>query len=139
MAYTDEGHLITSQLYFPDAVSEAVYRTESYAARGPHPVTNDADGIFPGDTPDGSQIGSVTETADGYTISLTVGVGPDSGGSRGLSGRGQPFLKPHTPVYRIPASQLPPSCPPHRYRHSRECPAASAADGIQRGGSVRSC
>ena len=89
MAYTDEGHLITSQLYFPDAVSEAVYRTESYAPRGPHPVTNDADGIFPGDAPDGSQIGSVTETADGYMISLTVGVGPDSGGSRGLSGRGR--------------------------------------------------
>ena len=101
MAYTDEGHLITSQLYFPDAVSEAVYRTESYAPRGPHPVTNDADGIFPGDTPDGSQIGSVTETADGYTISLTVGVGPDSGGSRGFIRPRQPFLKPHTPVYPV--------------------------------------
>ena len=89
MAYTDERHLITSQLYFPDAVSEAVYRTEPYAARGPHPVTNDGDGIFPGDTPGDSQIGHITENDEGYTVSLTVGVGPGSGDTPGLSGRGR--------------------------------------------------
>ena len=78
MAYTDEGRLITSQLYFPDAISEAVYRTEPYAARGPHPVTNDDDGIFPGDTADSSQIGRLTENGEGYMVSLTVGVTPGS-------------------------------------------------------------
>lgn len=89
MAYTDDQHLITSQLYFPDAVSEAVYQAGPYAARGPHPVSNDADGIFPGDSPESSQIGQVTETADGYAISLTVGVGPGSGGAPGEFGRGR--------------------------------------------------
>ncbi len=79
MAYTDEGHLVTSQMYFPDTVSEAVYQTEPYAARGPHPVTNDDDGIFPGDTVDSSLIGHVTENGEGYTISLSVGVTPGSG------------------------------------------------------------
>ncbi len=78
MAQTDEGHLVTSQLYFPDAVSEAVYQTEPYAARGAHPVTNDDNGIFPGDTVDSLLIGHVTESAEGYMISLTVGVTPGS-------------------------------------------------------------
>lgn len=89
MAYTNEGRLITSQLYFPDAVSEAVYRTEPYAARGPHPVTNDDDGIFPGDAPAGSQVGRVTENGEGYQVSLTVGVAPDSGVTPGSRGRGR--------------------------------------------------
>ncbi len=79
MAYTDEVHLVTSQFYFPDAVSEAVYQTEPYAARGPHPVTNDDDGIFPGDTVDNSLIGHVTENGEGYIISLSVVVTPGSG------------------------------------------------------------
>lgn len=78
MAYTDEGHLVTSQLYFPDDVSEAVYQTEPYATRGPHPVTNAADGIFPGDTVGSSLIGQVTENGNGYMISLSVGVTPGS-------------------------------------------------------------
>ena len=76
MAYTDRGRLVTSQLYFPDAVSEAVYRTEPYDARGPHRVTNDDDGIFPGDTAGSSLIGEVAEHGDGYMVSLTVGVRP---------------------------------------------------------------
>ena len=78
MAYTDEEHLVTSQFYFPDAISEAVYQTVPYAARGPHPVTNDDDGIFPGDTVDNSLIGRVTENGEGYMISLSVGVTPGS-------------------------------------------------------------
>ena len=78
MAYTDERHLVTSQLYFPDTVSEAVYQTAPYAARGLHPVTNDDDGIFPGDTVDSSLIGHVAENGEGYMISLSVGVAPGS-------------------------------------------------------------
>ena len=83
MAYTDEGHLVTSQLYFPDTVSEAVYRTEPYAARGPLPVTNNDDGIFPGDTVDSLLIGQVTENGEGFMISLTVGVTHGSGQASG--------------------------------------------------------
>ena len=76
MAYTDERRLVTSQLYFPDAISKAVYRTEPYAARGPHRVTNDDDGIFPGDSVGSTLIGHVTEHGEGYMVSLTVGVTP---------------------------------------------------------------
>ena len=90
MAYTDEGHLVTAQFYFPDAVSEAVYQTEPYVARGPHPVTNDEDGIFPGDTVDSSLIGQVTENGEGYMISLSVGV---TSGSR-------PAANERFPVHR---------------------------------------
>ena len=79
MAYTDERHLVTSQLYFPDTVSEAVYQTEPYAVRGLHPVTSDDDGIFPGDKVDSSLIGHVTENGEGYMISLSVGVTSGSG------------------------------------------------------------
>ena len=79
MAYTDERHLVTSQLYFPDTVSEAVYQTEPYTVRGRYPVTNDDDGIFPGDTVDSSLIGHVTEKGEGYTISLSIGVTSGSG------------------------------------------------------------
>ena len=88
MAYTDEGRLVTSQLYFPDAVSEAVYQTEPYASRGPHPVTNADDGIFPGDLEDNTIVGQVTENREGYKVSLTVGVAPWSapGGSDRLPG-----------------------------------------------------
>ena len=78
MAYTNEEHLVTSQFYFPDSVSEAVYQTEPYAARGPQPVTNDDDDIFPGDTVDSSVIGHVTKNGEGYMISLSVGVTPGS-------------------------------------------------------------
>ena len=91
MAYTDEGRLVTSQLYFPDAVSEAVYQTEPYAARGPHRVTNDDDGIIPGDRAGNSLIGDVTANGGGYTISLSVGVTPGarSAGNEGFpAGRG---------------------------------------------------
>ena len=90
MAYTGEGHLVTSQLYFPDAVSEAVYQTEPYAARGPHPVTNDDDGIIPGDTAGSSLIGHVTANSDGYTISLSVGVTP---GARPAGNEGFPVRR----------------------------------------------
>ena len=88
-AYTDEGRLVTSQLYFPDAISEAVYQTEPYASRGRHPIANADDGIFPGDAVDNSLVGKVTENGEGYMVSLTVGVtlGSDPAGSDRLPGR----------------------------------------------------
>lgn len=38
----------TGQLYFEDAISDAVYRADLYAARGPRDTTNAEDGIFAG-------------------------------------------------------------------------------------------
>jgi len=44
--HIDDTTVATSQLYFPDDVSAAVYGEAPYDARGPKPVANDDDGIF---------------------------------------------------------------------------------------------
>ncbi len=69
-AYTDERSFITSQLYFPDEATDAVYTAEPYAARGARRTTNANDGIFRADL-----LAQVTPDAGGYVASLTVGVG----------------------------------------------------------------
>ena len=69
-AYTDERSFITSQLYFPDETTDAVFTAEPYASRGPRRTTNANDGIFSADL-----LAHVTPSADGYVASLTVGVG----------------------------------------------------------------
>ena len=69
-AYTDERSFITSQLYFPDQATDAVYTAEPYAARGARRTTNANDGIFRADL-----LARVTPDAGGYLASLTVGVG----------------------------------------------------------------
>lgn len=69
-AYTDERSFITSQLYFPDEATDAVFAAEPYASRGPRRTTNANDGIFSADL-----LAQVTSDADGYVASLTVGVG----------------------------------------------------------------
>jgi protocatechuate 3,4-dioxygenase beta subunit len=40
-----ESALLTTQLYFPESVTDAVYATEPYAARGPRSTTNASDGV----------------------------------------------------------------------------------------------
>ncbi len=64
----------TGQLFFSDRVSDAVYRTAPYAARGSRGGTNASDGIF-------SQGGSASTlklakraTARGYSGAITLGV-----------------------------------------------------------------
>ena len=69
-AYTDERSFITSQLYFPDETTDAVFTAEPYAARGARRTTNANDGIFRADL-----LAQVTPDAGGYVASLTVGVG----------------------------------------------------------------
>ena len=69
-AYTDERSFITSQLYFPDEATDAVFTGEPYASRGPRRTTNANDGIFSADL-----LARVTSDAGGHTASLTVGVG----------------------------------------------------------------
>lgn len=73
MVHAEDRRLVTSQLYFPANVSDAVLQTEPYASRGPSPTPNDSDRIFR-DAPD--LLGQVTPTADGYAVSLTIGVAP---------------------------------------------------------------
>ena len=69
-AYTSEQSFITSQLYFPDATTDAVHLAEPYSTRNPRGTTNANDRLFSSDS-----LGRVTPTSDGYVVSLTVGVG----------------------------------------------------------------
>ena len=73
-AYTDEETFVTSQMYFPDDVSDTVFLAEAYAARGPRRVTNANDGLLDGVSDDGALMGVVTQDGDGYVVALTIGV-----------------------------------------------------------------
>ena len=73
-AYTEERRLVTSQMYFPDDVTDTVYTAEPYSARGLHRTTNERDRIFNGDTSNRALLGRVTQDGEGYLVSLTIGV-----------------------------------------------------------------
>lgn len=71
--HVDARTYVTSQLYFDDAVSAAVYATGVYATRGQKPTSNAADGVL-----DRADLPALlaTTTADGgaYRAALTVGI-----------------------------------------------------------------
>ena len=73
-AFTSEGRLIASQLYFPDEVSDAVFESEPYSARGPRGTRNTNDSVGRDDADQQALMGQLTENGDGYVVSLTVGV-----------------------------------------------------------------
>ena len=73
-AFTSEGRLIASQLYFPDEVSDDVFESEPYSARGPRGTRNTNDSVGRNDTALQALTGKLTSTGDGYVVSLTVGV-----------------------------------------------------------------
>ena len=73
-AYTDERTFVTSQMYFPDDVSDAVFLAEPYAARGPRGTTNANDWLLNGVPASEILMGAVTQNGDGYAVSLTIGV-----------------------------------------------------------------
>ena len=68
-AYTSEQQFITSQLYFPDETTDAALLAEPYSSRGPRGTTNANDSIFSSEL-----VGRVTRNADGYLVSLAVGI-----------------------------------------------------------------
>jgi protocatechuate 3,4-dioxygenase beta subunit len=59
----------TSQIYFPEDVTTAIYQTPPYDARGPKDTSNAADGVNAGNVP---PLAAVTQTAGGYDASLTI-------------------------------------------------------------------
>ena len=63
---------VTSQMYFPDDVNAAVYRTGAYAPRGQKDTSNAADGI--GRTGGDAVMMAVAADGDGYLASLTIAV-----------------------------------------------------------------
>ena len=62
----------TSQLYFPEDVTTAVYQTPPYDARGQKDTSNAADGIA--QTGGFPPVVTVTQTSSGYDAELTVAV-----------------------------------------------------------------
>ena len=65
---------MTSQIYFPDDITDVIYLAEPYAARGPRSTTNETDRILNADSAYRALLGHVTQDGDRYVISLTIGV-----------------------------------------------------------------
>ena len=64
--------LLTSQLYFDDAVSDAVFAQAPYAARGNRTTRNQNDGIF---RRNGEQLVlALTPTDQGYAATFEIGL-----------------------------------------------------------------
>ena len=73
-AYADERTFMTSQIYFPDDITDVIYLAEPYAARGPRSTTNETDRILNADSAYRALLGHVTQDGDRYVVSLTIGV-----------------------------------------------------------------
>jgi protocatechuate 3,4-dioxygenase beta subunit len=67
-AAPNQGSLLTTQLYFPESVSDAVYALDPYAARGPRSTTNASDGV--GVPP--ALVGAVEPTDTGFSTSFRM-------------------------------------------------------------------
>ena len=68
----DAGYEATSQLFFDDALSEAVFATGVYAAKGPQDVRNDQDGIY--QQSDGTTLLDVRQDGDVYRATFSIAV-----------------------------------------------------------------
>jgi protocatechuate 3,4-dioxygenase beta subunit len=62
MVRASRDSLLTTQLYFPETVSDRVYATPPYGGRGSRRTTNAADGAE-----EQALVGKVSATGDGYT------------------------------------------------------------------------
>jgi protocatechuate 3,4-dioxygenase beta subunit len=70
-AWLDGGRALTSQLYFPDDLSDAVYRDGAYAGHAGSHMRNAEDGIFSragGDVP----MAQVARAANGYDGAIVI-------------------------------------------------------------------
>ena len=73
-AWLTDGRELTSQLYFPDELSDAIYRQSAYAARGGERMRNGDDGIFRragGEVP----MAQVSRSANGYDGAIVIALG----------------------------------------------------------------
>ena len=73
-AWMPDGREVTSQLYFPDALSDAVYGQGAYAGRSGRRQRNGDDGIFRragGDVP----MAEVARAGDGYDGAIVIALG----------------------------------------------------------------
>jgi protocatechuate 3,4-dioxygenase beta subunit len=71
-AWTDAGREVTSQAYFPDELSDAVYQGGAYARRGGRRLLNRDDGIFRRAGGGEATLIEVRRTAEGYDGAIVV-------------------------------------------------------------------
>lgn len=67
---------VTSQLYFPDEVSDRAYAAAPYNQRGQRPTTNATDSVLRGAPADQNLLAAVAAAGAGYRASLTIGIAP---------------------------------------------------------------
>ena len=70
-AYTEEGSLVSSQLYFPDEVTDVVYAGAPYSLRGTGGRGMGMMGCCEGTW--GLLMGDVVEDGEGWVVELVVG------------------------------------------------------------------
>jgi len=114
--FLDERTVLTSQIFFPDALSEFIYeKSPSYRRDRPRDTLNSIDGIA-------AQAGegaftAIREQPDRYVAALVVGIDPNATWSErgpGMRGGGPPERKPGSPpAPGDPArAERPPGPPP---------------------------
>lgn len=69
-AWLEDGRELTSQLYFPDSLSDAIYRAGVYAGHGGSRMRNGDDGIFRGSG--SAPIAEVARSAAGYAAAIVI-------------------------------------------------------------------
>ena len=74
-AGADAGLEFTSQLFFDDAQSAAVYSRDPYAAKGTPDTPNSNDGIY--GQSGGQTLLTVVEDGDGYASTFEIGIQVD--------------------------------------------------------------
>ena len=67
---------VTSQLYFPDEVTDRAYAAAPYNQRPQGWTTNATDGVLRGSPEDQSLLAAVAAAGAGYRASLTIGIAP---------------------------------------------------------------
>lgn len=67
---------VTSQLYFPDEVTDRAYAAAPYNQRPQGWTTNATDGVLRGSPADQSLLAAVAAAGAGYRASLTIGIAP---------------------------------------------------------------
>ncbi len=67
---------VTSQLYFPDEVTDRAYAAAPYNQRPQGWTTNATDGVLRGSPADQNLLAAVAAAGAGYRASLTIGIAP---------------------------------------------------------------
>ncbi len=68
----DAGFEFTSQLFFDDTLSQQVYATGVYAAKGPQDQPNESDGIY--NQSGGQTLLDVTQDGETYRATFQIGI-----------------------------------------------------------------